>query len=121
MLVMLSLYFFITYVVTPRYTALLDHWNYGEGKVFHMRASVYQDKQSDIYAFSVQGQTDIVIVTNGKIQAYQVALEADVVLISVSDVAEKNDLVVSDKKTGVEVVLYNNGSGFQATPPQKRG
>jgi hypothetical protein len=118
---MLSLYFFITQVVTPRYTALLDHWNYGEGKVFHMRASFHQDKQSDIYAFSVQGQTDIVIVTNGKIQAYQVALEADVMLISVSDVAEKNDLLVSDRKTRMSVPLYNNGGGFQATPPPKRG
>jgi hypothetical protein len=121
MLVMLCLYAFFVEAVIPRYTALLDRWNYGVSHTSHVHTSVYAGKSSDIYAFSVQDITVVTVITNSKVQVYEVALQADVVLISVSDIAEKNDLVVSNERSGVAIVLYNNGNGFQSTPPQKKG
>lgn len=111
--IMFGLYLFSLRVVLPSYQDLLDQWHYGDSRVSHIQASVYPSKTSDIYAFSVQGTTSVINVTDKKVQAYAVALKADVVIISLIDIAGNGrvDIVIHDEQQTVSAVLYNNGKG----------
>lgn len=113
MFLMLSMYVCASSTLIPGYTRLYDQWPYGDSRVSHLRASVYPGKLSDIYAADSQGTAFVVVVTDRKVQAYAVALKADVVIISLMDIAGNGrvDIIIHDEQQTVSAVLYNNGKG----------
>ncbi|MFL5706729.1 MAG: hypothetical protein ACJ8AG_28495 [Ktedonobacteraceae bacterium] len=113
MFLMLSMYVCASSTLIPGYTRLYDQWQYGDSRVSHLRASVYPGKLSDIYAADSQGTAFVVVVTDRKVQAYAVALKADVVIISLMDIAGNGrvDIIIHDEQQTVSAVLYNNGKG----------
>jgi hypothetical protein len=74
-----------------------------------------------------QGNIVVVIVSKDRTEKYQLKMSTGtdtgnmLVLVSLIDVDADGhkDLVLRVDGTDISTVLYNNGSGFQPTPPAK--
>ncbi len=122
----IAVFLFIMFrVIMPFYQDVTRHWTYGDTLVFHTRASLGRGAMSDIYTIPTQGSVVVLVVSSNKEETYLMRMQSTgntLVIASVMDMNAdgREDIVLYVDGSDVSIVLYNNGSGFQPTPPTGR-
>jgi hypothetical protein len=129
MLIVLVIIGFWQTVVRP----LSDQWHYGDGRIARIEARFgHHDQQmpTEVLALESNNQIDLIELPGGDISNVHVYQVGDVTIqhtchvvitLNVKDVNGDGllDLIVSTQGSDAHIVLYNNGSTFQMTPPTK--
>ena len=111
--------------VIPWWTGIQDHWTYGEQRITQLDANVGHGGVSHFIAQYYQGHLLVIELPpdpSKHMQAYALPIglfkTPPVLSLSVKDFNQdgKPDLGIQVEGS-VGYVLYNNGSGFQPTPP----
>ena len=127
MLCFLSLYIVWNALVIPWWQGVEDQWQYGQGRITRFEADVGHGGVSTFLAFVLNRQVIIIEAPNGGMEHatyYKTGTlmssfsQPPVISLSVARVDNISDcLIVHVEGMTSDIVLYNNGSGFQLTKP----
>jgi len=128
MLCFLVLYILCNAFVIPWWQGIEDQWQYGQGRITRFEADVGHGGVSTFLAFVLNKQVIIIEAPNDSIEHakyYRTGTlvgsysQPPVITLSVARVDNVRDcLIVHIEGMTSSIVLYNNGSSFQLTPPQ---
>ncbi len=117
-------------IIVPTWQAVTDQWEYGNSRVFAIEADVGHGGVSTFLAFDLKGHITIVEVVESSpptTHIYQstaiMGTEAEkrVITIQIADLNanHKPDLIIHIEGMRQLLMLYNNGSTYQWTPPEQ--
>ena len=119
---------FWSWIVVPWWAGVSDQWQYGNARISRFTADVGHGGTSTFIAFDLDGSVIIIEMPGGSIndaKLYRtgnlIGTDADhrIVTVSIADVDGVRDcLIVHVEGATSDIVLYNNGTTFQWTPPK---
>jgi hypothetical protein len=107
-------------IILPTWQNIQNQWVYGDARVAH--ASIGKD--TDVFAYDVQGFLVVQVYTKGKQTTFTTPLSGQgraIVTLQVFDVNNdgKVDIVAGIEGSNASFILWGNGTGYQTTMPNK--